>query len=130
MLFENCIHNKAMSFPPRAVTILMLCQIFIVTGGLLLTRSFRKLHDKTLGETFGDKLLPSFSNLAMTWGWLLLLIPMCWTLYCLRASTGHGTNGEVRRMDFWIGLCVLAGLFWMCSFSVLAHMNALQTRSF
>lgn len=131
MLFEkNRIQNKTMSFPPRSVSVLVLIQVFIVAAGLLLTRGFRKLYEKTLGEVAGDKLLPPFSDLVMTWGWLLLLIPVGWALWCLREKPENNPNSEVRSVDFWIGMSLLGGLFWISSFSVLAHVNALHARSF
>ena len=111
--------------PPRAVSILCLLQVLLLSLAWLLTSRFIGTAEKSWGDLVPLIEMPMFRWLHAysTWGLLLLLIPVGLALLCAKLSSTHQEMALVSGGGFRV--CVTVTLL-SAFFGVFTVWNAFQ----
>jgi hypothetical protein len=108
-----------MNLPPRVVIVLSFVQAFFVVSGYFLTRSSLKFWDHVAPGIFGTRTpppIPAISQFIRSYGLLVLLVPLIWSLFTTLRTDTSGDSASLTPLQFAIS--VLLTLLVVVLFSI------------
>ena len=97
----------------RMQTIFVLLQVSVIMAGSLITGAIMKIMGYE--DTFSERWSP-FLRFIRNWGFLLIMIPMAWTI--LTVAMEQRAYWYSKRWTMGSGLLVLASLVWLVVYAI------------
>lgn len=116
---------KMMKLPQKFITVMCLVQIFFISAGFLLTRSFLKLYNKAMPDMgFSEfRKIPAPIQFISSYGLWFMLVPIVWCVFASSHERSAADCESTTPIQFITGIVLTVAVvlsFASCALKALS----------